>query len=116
MNKRRRAYKKYDWMAHSIELIDKQFKREMADRCGKYIDLVILYGKKNIEQSYEDVTLKAGLFKFTVSMPAFARKKVLSDKVNETVQLTVPSCIVPDLNPKYQRLKSPVRFNYIKIG
>lgn len=79
MNKRRRAYKKYNWMAHSIELIDKQFKKEMSERGNKYIDLVVLYGKKNIEQSHEDVTLKAGLFKFTVSMPVFARKKVLSD-------------------------------------
>jgi len=72
MNKRRRAYKKYDWKAHQNELFIKRFKMAVFLAYSKAIDHAFLYGKPN--------------------------------KMSEHIELTVPSCIVPYLNPKYQRL------------
>lgn len=47
MNKRRRAYKKYDWKAHQNELFIKWFKMLVACAYGREIDNEILYGKRS---------------------------------------------------------------------
>jgi hypothetical protein len=68
MNKRRRAYKKYNWRLHSMHLIDEQLRTALNKSCGKYIDLAILYGMNRVEYREETVTLKAGLWKFDVEI------------------------------------------------
>lgn len=71
MNKRRRAYKKYDWQKHSISLIDRQLNEALGNAIGRFIDLATLYGTDQIEFRNETVTLKAGLWKFepVIKMP-----------------------------------------------
>lgn len=68
MNKRRRAYKKYNWRLHSMYLIDEQLRTALNKSYGKYIDLVILYGMNRVKFRKETVTLKAGLWKFDVEI------------------------------------------------
>ena len=68
MKKRRRAYKKYDWKHHSMHLINGQLWMALNRSCGKYIDLVVLYGVDRVESRKETVTLKAGLWKFDVEI------------------------------------------------
>ena len=69
MNKRRRAYKKYDWQGHSLWLMQKQLEKEEVQRVVDAFDLAVLYGKEHVKFTYEAVTLKAGLWKITLDLP-----------------------------------------------
>lgn len=51
MNKRRRAYKKYDWKAHQKELFLRWFRSEVSARMAEAIDNAILYGASNSNSS-----------------------------------------------------------------
>lgn len=68
MKKRRRAYKKYDWRQHTMDLINKQLLAAVIKSRTKYIELAILYGVGKIEIRNEPVTLKAGLWKFDIDI------------------------------------------------
>ncbi len=69
MNKRRRAYKKYDWQGHSLWLMQRQFEKEKTQRMVDALDLAFLCGAKNVKFTHEAVTLKAGLWKITLDLP-----------------------------------------------
>lgn len=51
MNKRRRAYKKYDWKAHQKELFMRWFKSEVSAMMAEAIDNAVLYGTANSKAS-----------------------------------------------------------------
>lgn len=76
MNKRRRAYKKYDWTGHSLQLMQRQLDKHVMQREVDTFHLAVLYGVENVKFKYEAVTLKAGLWKITLDLPkAFAVMK-----------------------------------------
>lgn len=69
MNKRRRAYKQYDWTGHSLQLMQRQLEKHKMQRMVDAFDLAFLYGAKNVKFTHEAVTLKAGLWKITLDLP-----------------------------------------------
>ena len=44
MNKRRRAYKKYDWREHCMQLLSIQLEKAVNEQIAKSLDMCILYG------------------------------------------------------------------------
>ncbi len=69
MNKRRRAYKKYDWQGHSLQLMHRQLEKHRMQRMVDSFDLALLYGIEHVKFAQEPVTLKAGLWKITLDLP-----------------------------------------------
>lgn len=69
MNKRRRAYKQYDWQGHSLQLMQRQLDRYVMQREVDAFHLATLYGVQNVKFKPEPVTLKAGLWKITLDLP-----------------------------------------------
>lgn len=70
MNKRRRAYKKYDWQSHSLDLIGKAMDRKIKEFTCMAIDITILYGRKCLAYDMgNEETFTAGLWTFTAPLP-----------------------------------------------
>ena len=70
MNKRRRAYKKYDWQSHSLDLIGKMLDHKIKEFTCMAIDITLLYGRECLAYDMEnEETFKAGLWAFTVPLP-----------------------------------------------
>lgn len=80
MNKRRRAYKKYDWHNHCMQLISDQLKRSIIKRNADAIDIAILYGRNALGWKKTDMVLTAGLYRITVTVPTPYRKGGNNDK------------------------------------
>ena len=66
MKKRRRAYKKYDWREHCMQLLSDQLNKAINEQVLKSIDMCILYGVTAVGYRKTETTLKAGLWKITV--------------------------------------------------
>ena len=64
--KRRRAYKRYDWQRHSLELLNVQLRNIMMKSAVNAIDLAILYGADRVMFEESIVTIKAGLWKIQI--------------------------------------------------
>ena len=67
MNKRRRAYKRYDWKAHQWAIIKHEVVMAISRKMAKAIDNAILYGSEKqrdpvmpVRISVPDYLLKAG--------------------------------------------------------
>lgn len=76
MNKRRRAYKKYDWQKHCMYLLSKQLTTAEFMQIAKAIDIAILYGEDAIGWKESKLELSAGLWRITVPIREPYRKAV----------------------------------------
>lgn len=76
MNKRRRAYKKYDWQKHCMHLLAKQFTTARFMRIADAIDIAILYGEDALGWKESKLELSAGLWRITVPIQEPYRKAV----------------------------------------
>ena len=70
MKKRRRAYKKYDWQQHSLDLIGKMLEDKIKEYTSVALQITLLYGRNALAYKMEHMeTFKAGLWKFSFPLP-----------------------------------------------
>lgn len=80
MNKRRRAYKKYDWHNHCMQLMSDQLKEFVVKANSCAIEIAILYGKDAIGWKSEELVLQAGLWRIVAPVAVPYRKGKENDK------------------------------------
>ncbi len=76
MNKRRRAYKRYDWQSHCMQLLSDRFYKDFIRRRCEAIDIAVLYGKDALGWKEDEIVLKAGIYTVTVPIHNPYRKMV----------------------------------------
>lgn len=70
MNKRRRAYKKYDWQGHSIDLIGKAIDRKIKEFMSVALQITLIYGRDRLAYDMDnEETFTAGLWAVTAPLP-----------------------------------------------
>jgi len=70
MNKRRRAYKKYDWQGHSLDLIGKAMDRKIKEFLSVALQITLIYGRDRLAYDMDnEETFTAGLWTFTAPLP-----------------------------------------------
>lgn len=70
MNKRRRAYKKYDWQGHSLDMIEKAMYRKISEFMSVALRITLIYGRDRLAYDMDnEETFKAGLWTFVVPLP-----------------------------------------------
>lgn len=76
MNKRRRAYKKYDWQQHSLDLIGRALDNKIKQYFSIALQITLLYGRDALAYEMDNKeTFKAGLWSFTFPLPKPYRRK-----------------------------------------
>ena len=70
MKKRRRAYKKYNWQSHSLDLIGKAMDRKIKEFLSVALQITLIYGRDRLAYDMDnEETFTAGLWAFTVPLP-----------------------------------------------
>lgn len=84
MKKRRRAYKKFDWRAHSILLLNKGLSDVFKKLAYEAIELTVLFGESAVAFKPAEVTIKAGLWTvtFPVSKPYLPNSEHEKERMN----------------------------------
>lgn len=75
MNKRRRAYKKYDWQKHCMHLLARQLTTAQFMRIAKAMDIAIMYGEDALGWKESELVIKAGLWSIKVPVQEPYRKE-----------------------------------------
>ena len=70
MNKRRRAYKKYDWQSHSLNLIGNMLDHKIKEFLSVALQITMIYGRDRLAYDMgNEETFTAGLWTFTAPLP-----------------------------------------------
>ncbi|MBR3346297.1 MAG: hypothetical protein IKG37_04395 [Solobacterium sp.] len=82
MKKRRRAYKKYNWQGHSLDLIGKMLDHKIKEFFSDAMLIAMIFGNDCLAYDLDnEETFKAGLWTFTVPLPKpYVREEDESDK------------------------------------
>lgn len=75
MNKRRRAYKKYDWQGHCMKLLSNQLEIASFRRMVKAMDIAIMYGEDALGWKESELVIKAGMWSIAVPVQEPYRKE-----------------------------------------